>query len=115
MRAISVTGAVIGLVILAGCNPDSGTPTTSAADPPEARQAPPQPAPLVPVAWSVAGHFTNEDGKAADELSGGACAPAVPGGDGSRTCIFVNDENRDAQLAIIKDGVITPGAMVDLL
>lgn len=66
------------------------------------------------IAYRVDGAFAGKKpGKAAKDLSGVACMPVRA--DGSRLCLFVNDESHQAQFAIIKGETIVPGATVDLI
>jgi Protein of unknown function (DUF3616) len=66
------------------------------------------------IAYRVEGDFAGKKpGKPAKDLSGIACMPAAA--DGSRVCLAVNDESRQAQFAIIKDTTLTPGATIDLV
>jgi hypothetical protein len=67
-----------------------------------------------PIAYKVEGDFTGKKpGKPAKDLSGAACMPA--GADGSRVCLFVNDESGRAQFALLKGKTIVPGTVLDLI
>jgi hypothetical protein len=66
------------------------------------------------ISLEVIGDFKGKKaGRIAKDLSGVACMP--PRADGSRLCLFVNDENRDAQFGVVTDGKITPGDMLHLI
>jgi hypothetical protein len=66
------------------------------------------------ISYRVDGDFAGKKpGKPAKDLSGVACMPPMP--DGRRVCLFVNDESRHAQFAVLKDGTITPGETIDLV
>jgi hypothetical protein len=63
---------------------------------------------------TVNGDFEGKkEGKSAKDLSGVACMPARS--DGTRLCLFVNDENRHAQFGMLKNGAITPGEPLPLI
>jgi hypothetical protein len=65
-------------------------------------------------AYQVDGAFAGKKpGKSGKDLSGLACMP--PAADGSRVCLFVNDESRQAQFAVLKGTTITPGKTIDLV
>lgn len=72
-------------------------------------------APLKPSsAYKVDGVFAGKKpGKPAKDLSGVACMPLAA--DGSRVCLFVNDESRQAQFAVLKGETIIPGKTIDLV
>ncbi|WP_245297085.1 MULTISPECIES: DUF3616 domain-containing protein [Rhodomicrobium] len=66
------------------------------------------------IAYKVDGQFVGKKpGKAAKDLSGVACMP--PRADGSRVCLFVNDESGRAQFATLKGKTITPGPVLELI
>src|SRR5262245_47319623 len=65
-------------------------------------------------ALKVEGDFAGKKpGKTANDLSGVACMP--PGADGNRVCLFMNDESRQAQFAVLKGTTIVPGKTIDLI
>lgn len=61
----------------------------------------------------VVGDFQGKKGAEALDLSGVACLPPKP--DGSRLCLFVNDESRHAQFGVLAKGKITPGEILPLI
>jgi hypothetical protein len=61
----------------------------------------------------VRGNFQGKKGAEAIDLSGVACMP--PKADGSRLCLFVNDESRHAQFGVLAKGKITPGEILPLI
>jgi hypothetical protein len=61
----------------------------------------------------VVGDFQGKKGAEAVDLSGVACLP--PKADGSRLCLFVNDEARHAQFGVVAKGKITPGEILPLI
>jgi hypothetical protein len=61
----------------------------------------------------VVGDFQGKKGAEAVDLSGVACLP--PQADGSRLCLFVNDESRHAQFGVVAKGKITPGEILPLI
>ncbi|MGB0085635.1 MAG: DUF3616 domain-containing protein [Rhodomicrobiaceae bacterium] len=70
-------------------------------------------APLSPqIVYRVEGLFDGKGGGVAADLSGAACMPPRP--DGSRLCLFINDESRRAQFATVNDRTIFPGDTVKL-
>ena len=52
------------------------------------------------------------DGGAATDISGMACMPAS---NGQRTCLVINDENKNAQFVAIRDDRMTVGAPITLI
>jgi hypothetical protein len=66
------------------------------------------------IAYEIDGEFAGKKpGKRAKDLSGAAAMPAR--GDGGRVCLFINDESRHAQFAVLSGRTITPGALIDLI
>jgi hypothetical protein len=65
------------------------------------------------VSLEVIGDFKGKKGASAVDLSGVACMP--PRADGSRLCLFVNDESRHAQFGVFAKGTITPGDVLPLI
>jgi hypothetical protein len=61
---------------------------------------------------TVEGQFEGKKDKAAEDLSGLACLPAVSA---ERRCLAVNDENRFAQFLTLRSDRITPGETVKLI
>ena len=64
------------------------------------------------IEYEVKGQFEGKGGRIAMDLSGVACMPPRP--DGSRLCLFINDESRRAQFATVTQGTIVPGGTVKL-
>jgi hypothetical protein len=54
-----------------------------------------------------------DSGAPASNLSGGACMPVRA--NGTRTCLFIDDETRHAQFATLKGSKITPGKIIRLI
>ena len=67
------------------------------------------PAALAPM--TIDGAFLG-DGGAATDISGMACMPAS---NGQRTCLVINDENKNAQFVTIRDDRMTVGAPITLI
>jgi hypothetical protein len=64
--------------------------------------------------FNVKGTFmADEKATISSDISGAACMPAQA--DGSRVCVFVDDETRHAQFARIEGGVVTPGDIIPLI
>ncbi|NJM33414.1 MAG: DUF3616 domain-containing protein [Rhodomicrobium sp.] len=62
----------------------------------------------------VDGKFAGKkEGKRAKDLSGAAAMPQRA--DGSRVCLFINDESRHAQFGVFDGQTIAPGAIIDLI
>ena len=67
------------------------------------------PAALAPM--TIDGAFLG-DGGAATDISGMACMPAS---NGQRTCLVINDENKNAQFVTIRDDRMTVGQPIALI
>ncbi len=68
-----------------------------------------QPIPLKPM--TIQGDFAVSEGTVATDISGMACLPeGTP-----RTCLLVNDENKNAQFATIQDDRMVVGDPVPLI
>lgn len=68
--------------------------------------------------FKMNGKFTGkkkdaDSGVPASNLSGGACMPAKA--DGSRACLFIDDETRHAQFATLRGADIDVGAVIKLI
>lgn len=74
-----------------------------------AQNAPKQ---LEPRPFGVEGTFRDVAGKIAQDLSGIACAEASA--DGSRQCLFANDEDRTAQGGVLAGGMLKVGPKIPL-
>jgi len=112
MRAFSS----LALVFVAACSP---SPAGDAPLEPQAVVAgatdKPKPAPdMEAISYTVTSPgFVNNKGKVAEDISGGACAPAQP--DVVQQCVFLDDQGMFAQAATITNGVIKPGEKLPLL
>jgi hypothetical protein len=63
--------------------------------------------------YEVKGHFEGKHGSVTADLSGVALMPARA--DGSRLCLFINDESRAAQFAMLNGRTIIPGDTLKLV
>ena len=70
-----------------------------------------QASPLALVPMTVDGAFLG-DGGAATDISGMACMPAS---NGQRTCLVINDENKNAQFVTIRNDRMTVGQPIALI
>jgi hypothetical protein len=60
----------------------------------------------------VSGDLIDDDGDPAEDISGIGCSPAV---EKQQTCLLINDEDRSAQFATLRDGGIIVGDKVSLV
>ena len=67
----------------------------------------------VPTQYTVKSGLIGKKGKTAKDISGIACMPGQ--GEQPRTCLVINDENREAQFVTIDKATVTPGKTVPLI